>query len=255
LLIQTPNEQATGMNSLRRDYKVRRGIDVGREDKLRAQLLMRQKTARRDLQTMARRLASGDVGGGDNNDAPSTSTTTTAATTTPFQTLASPFAAAASAASPFASATQQQSASNQGMHDDAAAATSTRTAATPAQRRAAKERRRKAVELHWSRQLMTPSWLVGVPSRLSQDWLVRPRPEGRRVVVVSSGGRTVARRRNGTVLHSFASALPDGSAATRCHNGVCVLDAIFDAAADGGGGVFFVVDVMCWVRLPRAAND
>lgn len=59
---------------------------------------------------------------------------------------------------------------------------------------------------------------------------VLARPAGKRCFVVSSDGTTVSRLRNGSVLHHFPSALPNG-ARTRDNSGsaqsYCILDCIF----------------------------
>lgn len=56
------------------------------------------------------------------------------------------------------------------------------------------------------------------------------RPAGKRCFVVSSNGTTVSRLRNGSVLHHFPSALPNG-ARTKDVSGpahvFCILDCIF----------------------------
>ncbi|KAK9090127.1 hypothetical protein Sjap_023304 [Stephania japonica] len=63
----------------------------------------------------------------------------------------------------------------------------------------------------FSRQLMLPEWMVDVPPRLTQDWYVFARPAGQRCFVVSSGGTTISRLRNGFLLHHFPSSLPSGA--------------------------------------------
>lgn len=44
---------------------------------------------------------------------------------------------------------------------------------------------------------------------------VMPRPEGQRCLLISSGGQTVARMRNGVQMARFPSALPGGSRHTQ----------------------------------------
>ncbi|BBH03673.1 hypothetical protein Prudu_014608, partial [Prunus dulcis] len=63
----------------------------------------------------------------------------------------------------------------------------------------------------FARQLMLPEWMIDVPHRLPHDWYVFARPSGKRCFVVSSDGTTISRQRNGTVLHRFPSALPNGA--------------------------------------------
>lgn len=108
----------------------------------------------------------------------------------------------------------------------------------------------------FAKQLMLPEWMIDVPDCLSQDWYfpqllniflflsnlsrnltviafsryVFARPAGKRCFVVSSNGTTVSRQRNGSILHRFPSALPNG-AKTRGVSGpsqsYCILDCIF----------------------------
>ena len=58
---------------------------------------------------------------------------------------------------------------------------------------------------------------------------VLARPAGDRCIVVSSGGRTVSRTRNGRVLHIFPSALPNGVRGQGSNNTheFCILDCVF----------------------------
>ncbi|KAL8154142.1 hypothetical protein V2J09_011902 [Rumex salicifolius] len=97
----------------------------------------------------------------------------------------------------------------------------------------------------FARQLMLPEWMIDVPDRLSNDWFVMARPAGKRCFVVSSNGTTLSRLRNGSVLHLFPSALPNG-ARTRGNSGsgqsYCILDCIFHEADQ----TYYVTDMVCW---------
>lgn len=85
-----------------------------------------------------------------------------------------------------------------------------------------------------------------------------PRPEGVRCLLVSGRGKTVARGRNGAVLHEFPSLLPGGggSVGGSSSEGSCVIDAVFQPDPVGpearslnspaGGGTFFALDVLSW---------
>lgn len=56
------------------------------------------------------------------------------------------------------------------------------------------------------------------------------RPAGKRCFVVSSNGTTVSRLRNGSMLHRFPSALPNGARtnnSSRSGQSYCILDCIF----------------------------
>ena len=93
------------------------------------------------------------------------------------------------------------------------------------------------------------SFLFPLPGPTKTNRLVLPRPEGIRCLLVSGRGKTVARGRNGAVLHEFASLLPggggsgsgggrSGAAAAALTEGSCVLDAIFqpDQSSSSPGG-------------------
>jgi len=59
-----------------------------------------------------------------------------------------------------------------------------------------------------------------------------PRPEGQRCLVISANGVTLSRQRNGRILHSFPSALPNGARTKEVAAGshvYCILDCIFHA--------------------------
>ncbi|XXG78504.1 hypothetical protein AAC387_Pa08g2439 [Persea americana] len=97
----------------------------------------------------------------------------------------------------------------------------------------------------FARQLMLPEWMIDVPPRLNRDWYVFARPAGKRCFVVSSNGTTVSRLRNGSVLHHFPSALPNG-ARTKDVSGpahvFCILDCIFHEPDQ----TYYVIDMVCW---------
>ncbi|ETV90566.1 hypothetical protein, variant [Aphanomyces invadans] len=123
-------------------------------------------------------------------------------------------------------------------------------------RKKTREDRVKARRSHYSNQLMHPEWMVDIPSTLvhasvsssrqrefDDGWLVLPRPDGKRCLVIASNGSTVARTVSGSVLKKFPSALPCGSRKTNAgQDQYCVLDCIFHEASE----TFCVLDVMCW---------
>ncbi|KAK6122222.1 hypothetical protein DH2020_044037 [Rehmannia glutinosa] len=82
----------------------------------------------------------------------------------------------------------------------------------------------------FAKQLMLPEWMIDVPDRLNTDWYVCARPAGKRCFVVSSNGTTVSRLRNGSMLHKFPSALPNGARInnnSRSGQSYCILDCVF----------------------------
>ncbi|CAI5712524.1 unnamed protein product [Peronospora destructor] len=117
-------------------------------------------------------------------------------------------------------------------------------------KRKTREERVKKRREHFSKQLMTPEWLIDVPkdlngsgSALGEGWYVLPRPEGKRSLVVANGGNTIARSPAGSILKKFPSALPCGSHKTnKSNDGYCILDCIYQEQNE----TFYVLDVMCW---------
>eukprot|EP00455_Lapot_gusevi_P024753 TRINITY_DN2582_c0_g6_i3.p1 TRINITY_DN2582_c0_g6~~TRINITY_DN2582_c0_g6_i3.p1 ORF type:complete len:308 (+),score=28.57 TRINITY_DN2582_c0_g6_i3:73-996(+) len=88
-----------------------------------------------------------------------------------------------------------------------------------------------------------PEWMIDIPEDFPHNWYAVPRPEGLRCLVIASGGQTVSRKRNGSVLHRFASALPCGSHRTLQGKGsACVLDCIYQKTTR----TYWVLDMMCW---------
>eukprot|EP00887_Chlorella_sp_A99_P000428 scaffold17.g428.t1 len=103
--------------------------------------------------------------------------------------------------------------------------------------------RRRSSRQHYAEQLMSPEWLIEAPPDLGTDWYVLPRPEGQRCLVITSGGQTTARLRNGVLAQRFASALPGGGLGQRGGGADhCILDCVFHAA----DATFYVLDLVCW---------
>ena len=70
-----------------------------------------------------------------------------------------------------------------------------------------------------------------------------PRPEGQRCLVIAGHGKTISRQRTGAILHSFPSALPNGSRATGAASDIfCILDCIFHEP----DATYYVMDLLCW---------
>eukprot|EP00903_Cladosiphon_okamuranus_P016060 g14826.t1 len=110
---------------------------------------------------------------------------------------------------------------------------------------------------HWANQLCTPEWMLTVPTDLNgagspvgDGWYVMARPEGKRVLVISAKGETVARQMSGAITHRFSSNLPGGSAQGRRGGskggGYCILDCVFHELDQ----TFFVLDMMAWKGYP-----
>ncbi|KAK7302238.1 hypothetical protein RJT34_13123 [Clitoria ternatea] len=98
----------------------------------------------------------------------------------------------------------------------------------------------------FAKQLMHPEWMIDIPNNLSQDWFVFARPSGKRCFVVSSNGTTISRLRNGSILHRFPSALPNGARRKDVSSGsshsYSILDCIFHEVDE----TYYVIDMVCW---------
>ena len=53
----------------------------------------------------------------------------------------------------------------------------------------------------FSATLCVPEWMVEIPSNLEADWLLIPRPEGKRFILTSKRGKTTLRSLNGYAKH------------------------------------------------------
>ncbi|KAI8344533.1 hypothetical protein BC941DRAFT_408885 [Chlamydoabsidia padenii] len=84
----------------------------------------------------------------------------------------------------------------------------------------------------------------GIPPNFITEWVMMICPVGKRCLVTSGNGQTVARARNGRIISRFQSSVPSGC--IYCTNGptssYCILDCILDTSV----GIFYVLDVMCW---------
>lgn len=91
-------------------------------------------------------------------------------------------------------------------------------------------------------QIMYAEYFDAIPEDLYQQWILMICPQGKRCLVTSGGGRTMARTRGGKLLmRPFESILPNGSRHYR-QSDVCVLDCVYDAVH----WTFYILDVMCW---------
>lgn len=50
---------------------------------------------------------------------------------------------------------------------------------------------------HFASTLSMPEWMVEIPEDLATEWLVKPRPEGRRYILSARNGKTYIRSMNG----------------------------------------------------------
>lgn len=96
----------------------------------------------------------------------------------------------------------------------------------------------------FARQIMLPEWMVDAPPCLASDWHVFARPSGKRCFVVSSNGITISRVRNGSILHRFPSALPNGS--KRDISGPASSYSILDCIFHEPDETYYIIDMICW---------
>jgi len=110
--------------------------------------------------------------------------------------------------------------------------------------------RRKTIhKSQFGDKLMLSDWLVDIPDTLSTEWTMVPCPTGRRCLVVTSGGLTVAFTKKGNPIERFRSKLPGGDSA--CNVNTTMLDCIFVRDKKE----FYVLDLICWNSQYYVDND
>ncbi|CAO3590762.1 unnamed protein product [Absidia cylindrospora] len=96
----------------------------------------------------------------------------------------------------------------------------------------------------FANQVMYAETMESIPPNLVTDWVMMICPVGKRCLVTSGNGQTVARARSGRIINRFQSSLPNGSInrGQGSSSNYCILDCIYDAAT----WTFYVLDLMCW---------
>ena len=85
------------------------------------------------------------------------------------------------------------------------------------------------------------------------QWIVFPRPEGIRCLVICNHGKTVSRKRNGQILHrSFQSPFPGGHRRSCDPSSLTVLDCVFQSYTID---TFFIIDVLLWNGMNFVDQD
>ncbi|GAN10149.1 snurportin-1-like [Mucor ambiguus] len=107
-----------------------------------------------------------------------------------------------------------------------------------------KNKQKKKKNIH-ANQIMYSETMESVPQDLLTDWVLMICPKGKRCMVTSGSGETIARSRAGNILARFQSRLPNGSRTNRTSD-FCILDCIYDAVH----WTFYVLDIMCWRGYP-----
>ncbi|KAK3925361.1 Snurportin-1 [Frankliniella fusca] len=95
----------------------------------------------------------------------------------------------------------------------------------------------------FTNQLMLSEWLVDIPPDLEDNWLLKPCPKGRRMLVVAHEGFTKAYSKAGHTVASFSSALPNGNSLSP--RGITILDCIWNWE----NRTYFVLDVLAWNNI------
>ncbi|KAK4514253.1 tRNA methyltransferase, has a role in tRNA modification [Mucor velutinosus] len=111
-------------------------------------------------------------------------------------------------------------------------------------KRKSKNKHKKKKNLH-ANQIMYSETMESVPRDLLTDWVLMICPKGKRCMVTSGSGETIARSRAGNILARFQSRLPNGSRTNRTSD-FCILDCVYDAVH----WTFYVLDIMCWRGYP-----
>ncbi|KAK8825484.1 hypothetical protein WA538_003179, partial [Blastocystis sp. DL] len=97
----------------------------------------------------------------------------------------------------------------------------------------------------FSATLCVPEWMVEIPSNLEADWLLIPRPEGKRFILTSKRGKTTLRSLNGYAKH-IKSNLPGSILNFR---GNCVLDVILSEDA------VYVMDILFFNNVDYSESE
>ncbi|KAI8387991.1 uncharacterized protein BYT42DRAFT_558536 [Radiomyces spectabilis] len=105
-----------------------------------------------------------------------------------------------------------------------------------------KQRKKNGNKLY-ANQIMYAETMEDIPNDLLENWVVVICPVGKRCMVTSGKGRTVARSRDGRrFMNGFQSVLPSGSPSKRRSSDVSILDCVYDFKH----WTFYVLDMMCW---------
>ncbi|KAI8989466.1 hypothetical protein BDB01DRAFT_543348 [Pilobolus umbonatus] len=93
----------------------------------------------------------------------------------------------------------------------------------------------------YANQIMYAESMETIPEDFIDQWIMMICPKGKRCLVASGGGKTIARSKAGNVIARFQSILPNGSKYSLSSD-YCILDCVYDAIH----WTFYVLDIMCW---------
>ncbi|KAI8984666.1 hypothetical protein BDF20DRAFT_834156 [Mycotypha africana] len=114
-------------------------------------------------------------------------------------------------------------------------------------------------------QIMLAETIETLPEDFLENWIMVICPKGKRCLVTSGGGVTIARSRAGFVIKKFQSLLPNGSShaqqlpiffkrtyrSNRRTSDFCILDCVYDKVH----WTFYVLDIMAWNGHPAYDCD
>ena len=100
---------------------------------------------------------------------------------------------------------------------------------------------------NYRNQLMLSEWMIEIPDKFDEDWIMVPCPVGKRNLVIASGGQTRAYAKSGFLIKQFPSALPGGSRHVAHWKGEStILDCVFSETSR----TFYILDMMSWGQHP-----
>lgn len=86
-----------------------------------------------------------------------------------------------------------------------------------------------------------PEYLFEIPSDLTpQEWYIVPKPEGIRCLLITRGGATYLRNKDGFVVKKFESDFPGGKPKKK--HGATILDIIYDKNRE----ICYFLDILLW---------
>lgn len=100
---------------------------------------------------------------------------------------------------------------------------------------------------------MLSEWLVDRPIDFESEWVLKPTPVGRRCLVFSRKGATVAYSRTGQFIKAFQSALPGGCHMhiSHCRRQYAIVDCIYVQQTN----TFYLMDVLAWNQQKLYESD
>ncbi|XP_074651947.1 snurportin-1-like [Tubulanus polymorphus] len=102
---------------------------------------------------------------------------------------------------------------------------------------------------NYKNQLMLSEWLVEVPEDLETEWIMEMCPIGKRCLVITTRGQTIAYAKSGLYINSFPSNLPGGSkrkGVKYTEEESTILDCIYNDVTQ----TYYILDLMCWNGHP-----